>query len=74
MAMNDKKRKTDMDWQRKNYKMLSTKLYREDAEDFEKWCAENKTSVNAKLKELISQTLGRPLTNRTKERMEGAEE
>jgi site-specific recombinase XerD len=65
MAMTEKKRKTDYAWQKKNYKRVGTKLYRGDAEAFEEWCREHNTSVNAALKEYVSQCLGRPLEKRS---------
>lgn len=64
MAMTDKKRKTDYAWQKKNYKMLCAKVYKGDAEAFEEYCRENKTSVNAAIREYIAQCIGRPLEKR----------
>ncbi len=64
MAMTDKKRKTDAAWQKKNYKRLGVKLYKGDAEEFEAYCRENNTSVNAALREYVAQCIGRPLEKR----------
>lgn len=64
MAMTDAKRKSDNAWQRKNYKRLGVKLYKGDAEAFEKFCRENNTSVNAALREYVAQCIGRPLEKR----------
>ena len=62
------------EWQKKNYKRLGVKLYKEDAEAFEQWCAANGKSVNAALRECVSNCLGRPLENRTRDKQEEAEE
>lgn len=64
MAMTDAKRKTDYAWQKKNYKRLGVKLYKEDAEAFENYCKENGLSVNAALRECVAERIGRPLTIR----------
>lgn len=75
MAMTDAKRKTDKAWQQKNYKMLSVKLYKEDAEEFTEYCKENNISVNAALKKYISECIDRPLTVRSEARsVEGQQE
>ena len=65
MPMTDKKRKTDAAWQKKNYKRLGVKLYKEDAEAFERFCQDNGKSVNSALREYVAQCLGRPLEKRT---------
>lgn len=65
MAMTDAKRKTDNAWQRKNYKRLGVKLYKEDAEAFEEYCKRNNISVNAALRGYVAQCLERPLTIRS---------
>jgi len=65
MAMTDKKRLTDNAWQKKNYKRVGAKLYKEDAEAFEKYCKENNISMNAAIKNYIAQCIGRPLTVRS---------
>lgn len=67
MPMTEKKRKTDAAWQRKTYKRLGVKLYKNDAEAFEVFCKENGKSVNAALREYVAQCLGRPLERRTGE-------
>ena len=71
MAMTDKKRATDGAWQKKNYKRLGVKLYKEDAEAFEEYCQKNNTSVNAAFREYVSQCLGRPLEKRSREKEKG---
>ena len=65
MPMTDKKRKTDAAWQRKNYKRLGVKLYKNDAEAFESYCAANGKSVNSAFREYVAACLGRPLERRT---------
>ena len=74
MAMTDAKRKSDNAWQRKNYKRLGVKLYKGDAEAFEKYCRENNTSVNAALREYVAQCIGRPLEKRGENAEAAAEE
>jgi len=74
MAMTDAKRKSDNAWQRKNYKRLGVKLYKGDAEAFEKFCRENNTSVNAALREYVAQCIGRPLEKRGENAEAAAEE
>lgn len=74
MAMTDAKRKTDYAWQKKNYKMLCAKVYKGDAEAFEKYCRENNTSVNAALREYVAQCIGRPLEKRGENAEAAAEE
>ena len=68
MAMTDKKRATDAAWQKANYKRLGVKLYKEDAEAFEQYCRDNDLSVNAALREFVSQCIGRPLEKRSREK------
>lgn len=63
--MTDKKRKTDAAWQKKTYKRLGVKLYKGDAEAFERFCQDNGKSVNSALREYVAQCLGRPLEKRT---------
>lgn len=65
MPMTDKKRKTDAAWQKKTYKRLGVKLYKGDAEAFEKYCQEHGESVNSALRAYVAQCLGRPLEKRT---------
>ncbi len=74
MAMTDAKRKTDNAWQKKNYKRLGVKLYKGDAEAFERYCKENGTSVNATLREYVAQCIGRPLEKRGEDAQETSEE
>lgn len=69
----DKKRARDNAWKQKNCKTVVAKLYREDAEAFEKYCKENETSVNAAIKKYISECIGRPLTIRSESKEDGKE-
>ena len=65
LPMTDRKRKTDADWQKKNYKRLGVKLYKKDAEDFENLLKSQGKSVNSAFREYVSACLGRPLERRT---------
>ena len=65
MPMTEQKRKTDAAWQKKNYKRLGVKLYKKDAQDFEKYCESRGKSVNSAFREYVSACLGRPLERRT---------
>lgn len=69
----EKKKQRDNAWQRKNYKRLGVKLYKEDAEAFEKYCKENGTSVNAVLRKCVAECIGRPLTIRSESKEDGKE-
>ena len=44
---------------------MGAKLYKEDAEAFEKYCKENGISMNAAIKNYIAQCIGRPITVRS---------
>ena len=65
MAVTPKQKELNNAWQRKNYKRLGVKLYKGDAEAFEKYCRDNGRSVNAVFREFVSQCLGRPLEKRS---------
>ena len=64
MPITEKKKKTDMEWKKKNKKTVTCMLFRDDAAAFEAYCAARGKSVNETLKEFIASCLGRPLERR----------
>lgn len=64
MPVTEKKKKTDMEWKKKNKKTITCLVFREDAAAFEAYCAARGKSVNETLKEFIASCLGRPLEKR----------
>lgn len=69
----EKRRKRNNAWQKRNFKLIGAKLYREDAEEFEAYCKEKGMSVNAVLREYIVECIGRPLTIRSEIKTEEKE-
>ena len=65
----EKKRKRNNAWQKKNYKLIGVKLYREDAAEFEEYCKKQGLSVNAFLRKYVAECIGRPLTVRSENKI-----
>ena len=70
MAVSEKQKEKNNAWQRKNYKRIGAKLYKGDAEAFEKYCAEKGISVNSAIREYVSKCLGRSLERRSEKKEE----
>lgn len=52
-------------WKHKNKSTLACTVYKEDAEAFKTYAAEQGTTVNSLLQNYVAQCLGRPLTLRS---------
>lgn len=62
--MSDADLRSRKKWKKKAYTCVSANVYRTDADDFRRWCADNGTTINAFLRACISAALNRPLENR----------
>lgn len=64
LSTEEKKKKTDAAWKKKNKKTLGCVVYRKDAEDFAEYAKGQGKSVNDLLRGFVSECLGRPLERR----------
>lgn len=65
MPLSEARRRANKEWDRKNVKRIGCVLYRGDAEALEALAKQRGTSVNALLRNSVSEILGRPLEKRT---------
>lgn len=64
LSTEEKKKKTDAAWKKKNKITLGCVVYRADAEAFREYAAAQGKSVNELLRGYVSACLGRPLERR----------
>ncbi|MCD8144689.1 MAG: hypothetical protein LUD79_05045 [Oscillospiraceae bacterium] len=58
MPMTDKKRKTDAAWKKRNLATIACKLYKNDAEKFRQYAAQQGKSVQSLLQGYVAQCIG----------------